>query len=116
MNRFELLFSAIRVPVDFILIILAGLLSYQIRISSFAIEARPFLYNLSNTWYNGFVLVFAVITIIIMAFSGMYITKRTRTIVVEFYRILSSVSTTTLLIILYYYIIECQVLRTMLSS
>lgn len=103
MNRFELLFSAIRVPVDFILIILAGFLSYQIRISNFAIEARPILDNLRNSWYNGFVLVFAVITIIILAFSGMYITKRTRTIVVEFYRILSSVSTTILIIILYYF-------------
>ena len=103
MNRFELLFSAIRVPVDFVLIILAGFLSYQIRISSFAVEARPILYDLSNSWYNGFVLVFAIITIIILAFSGMYITKRTRTIVIEFYRILSSVSTTTLIIILYYF-------------
>lgn len=103
MNRFELLFSAIRVPVDFVLIILAGFLSYQIRISSFAVEARPILYDLSNSWYNGFVLVFAIITIVILAFSGMYITKRTRTIVIEFYRILSSVSTTTLIIILYYF-------------
>ena len=52
MNRFELLFSAIRVPVDLILIILAGFLSYQIRISSFAVEARPIVYNLSNSGYT----------------------------------------------------------------
>ncbi|MGA1046458.1 MAG: sugar transferase [Minisyncoccia bacterium] len=103
MNRFELLFSAIRVPVDLILIILAGFLSYQIRISSFAVEARPIVYNLSSSGYNSSVLVFALITIIILAFSGMYVTKRTSTIVVEFYRILISVSTTTLLIILYYF-------------
>jgi exopolysaccharide biosynthesis polyprenyl glycosylphosphotransferase len=103
MNRFELLFSAVRVPVDFVLIILAGFLSYQIRISSFAVEARPILYDLSNSWYNAFVLVFAMITIVILAFSGMYITRRTRTIVIEFYRILSSVSTTILIIILYYF-------------
>ncbi len=103
MNRFELLFSAVRVPIDFILIILAGFISYQIRISSFAIEARPIIYDLSNSWYNGFVLIFAVITIFILALSGMYVTKRTRTIVIEFYRILSSVSTTTLIIILYYF-------------
>lgn len=103
MNKFELLFSAIRVPVDFILIILAGFLSYEIRISSFAVEARPILYDLSNNWYNTFVLVFAAINIIILALSGMYITRRTRTIVVEFYRILSSVSTTILIIILYYF-------------
>ncbi len=103
MNRFELLFSVIRVPVDFILIILAGFLSYQIRISSFAVEARPILYDLSNSWYNAFVLIFALITILILAFSGMYVTKRTRTIVIEFYRILSSVSTTILIIILYYF-------------
>ncbi|MEY3470907.1 MAG: hypothetical protein RLZZ223_257 [Candidatus Parcubacteria bacterium] len=103
MNKFELLFSAVRVPVDFILIILAGFLSYQIRISSFAVEARPILYDLSNNWYNSFVLIFAAINILILAFSGMYITRRTRTIVVEFYRILSSVSTTILIIILYYF-------------
>lgn len=103
MNKFELLFSAIRVPVDFVLIILAGFLSYQIRISSFAVEARPILYDLSNSWYNGFVLVFASITILILAFSGMYITRRTRTIVSEFYKILSAVSTTILIIILYYF-------------
>lgn len=103
MNKFELLFSAIRVPVDFILILLAGFLSYQIRISSFAVEARPILYDLSNNWYNSFVLIFAAINILILAFSGMYITRRTRTIVVEFYRILSSVSTTILIIILYYF-------------
>ena len=103
MNRFELLFSAIRVPVDLILIILAGFLSYQIRISSFAVEARPIVYNLSNSGYTSSVLMFALITIIILAFSGMYVTKRTSTIVIEFYRILISVSTTTLLIILYYF-------------
>lgn len=103
MNKFELLFSAIRVPVDFVLIILAGFLSYQIRISGFAVEARPILDSLSNSWYNGFVLVFASITIIILAFSGMYITRRTRTIVSEFYKILSAVSTTILIIILYYF-------------
>lgn len=103
MNKFELLFSAIRVPVDFVLIILAGFLSYQIRISGFAVEARPILDSLNNNWYNGFVLVFASITIIILAFSGMYITRRTRTIVSEFYKILSAVSTTILIIILYYF-------------
>ena len=103
MNKFELLFSAIRVPVDFVLIILAGFLSYQIRISSFAVEARPILDSLNNNWYNGFVLVFASITILILAFSGMYITRRTRTIVSEFYKILSAVSTTILIIILYYF-------------
>lgn len=103
MNKFELLFSAIRVPVDLIMIIVAGILSYRLRISSVAIEFRPVPYGFSSSWDNSFIIVFAFITIIILALSGMYVTKQTRTIVIEFYRILSSVSTTILIIILYYF-------------
>jgi len=103
MNRFELLFSVIRVPIDFFVIILAGILSYQLRISSLAIEYRPIPYDFSSDWYNSFVIIFAIVTVIILAFSGMYSTRNTRGIVSEFYSILSSVSTTILIIILYYF-------------
>ncbi len=103
MNKFELTFSVIRVPVDFFVIILAGLLSYQLRISSIAIEIRPILYDFSSSWYNWLIILFALVTVIILAFSGMYALKKTKGIVSESYKIFSSVSTTTLIIILYYF-------------
>ena len=85
MNKFELTFSVIRVPVDFMVIILAGLLSYQLRISNLAIEIRPIVYDFSSSWYNWLIILFALVTVLILAFSGMYAIKKTRGIVSESY-------------------------------
>ena len=46
MKRSELFFSFILLPIDFIMIVLAGISAYYLRISDVATGVRPIIYNL----------------------------------------------------------------------
>lgn len=78
MKRSELFFSAIQVPVDFFMIVLAAFTAFYIRNIPELFVGRPKLYNYPLEAYLKIVLVVAPIFILIYALEGLYNIKVTR--------------------------------------
>jgi exopolysaccharide biosynthesis polyprenyl glycosylphosphotransferase len=78
MKRSELFFSAIQVPVDFAMIMLAALSAFYIRNVPEFFAGRPKLYNYPLDVYLKIVLIIAPIFIMIYALQGLYTIKVTR--------------------------------------
>jgi len=74
MKRAELIFTAILVPLDFLMLVGAGLAAYLLRISPWLAEYRPVLFylNLSFSHYFGLVIGVSVFLLIIFALVGLY--------------------------------------------
>jgi len=58
-KKSELFFSAILVPLDFLMIVLAGLAAYFLRFQSLLVEIRPIIYEIPFKEYLGIVLILA---------------------------------------------------------
>jgi len=78
MKRSELFFSALQVPVDFFMIVLAALTAYSIRNVPQILALKPKLYDFPLEVYIKIVLFVAPLFILIYAFEGLYKIKTTR--------------------------------------
>lgn len=92
MKRTELFFSAIQVPIDFLMIVLASASAYIIRNVPEVLELKPKLYHFSFHSYIDIVLVVAPFIIIIYALYGLYDIRVTRKFWKETLRIFSATS------------------------
>ncbi len=102
MKKAELGFSAILLPVDYLMVVLAGILAYYLRFQSFLTDVKPVIYTLPFTQYLRIVLLMSLGWLIIFAISGLYkITGSTgsRRFLREVSRILLACSTSTLVLI-----------------
>ncbi len=72
MKRSELFFSFILVPVDFLMIVLAGISAYHLRASEMATGIRPILYNLPFGEYLLSLVIVAAAWLAIFAIAGLY--------------------------------------------
>lgn len=72
MKKTDLFFSFILVPLDFILLFLAGLSAYFIRFSRFTTEIRPIIFDLPFSEYLKIVVFIAILWIVIFAISSLY--------------------------------------------
>lgn len=106
MKRSELIFTAILVPLDFFMLILAGMSAYFLRTSSFVAEKRPVLFNLNLPIerYLEIIAVVSLIWLVIFALSGMYKIKRSNLLLEEFIKIVIATSTGLVLIVVYIFI------------
>jgi hypothetical protein len=75
MKKIELFFSFILVPIDFALLLLAGISAYYIRFSESFVELRPVIFDLPFNEYFRALLFVIVLWIIIFAFSSLYSNK-----------------------------------------
>lgn len=87
MNKFELSFSALLVPVDFIMLLLAAFAAYYIRISHYVADIRPVIYELSLREYIGTVFIIVPFWILIFGLNGLYNLKVTRRLIQEFFTV-----------------------------
>lgn len=94
MKRSELFFDAVRLPVDFLACVLAGLLAYWIRVSPFVRQVRPVLFDvdLPLREYVGLVVAVSLFTLVVFASLGLYIMKATLRMVEELSRIVAGIS------------------------
>lgn len=92
MKRAELLFSAILVPVDYLMIVAAGLAAYRLRFWEIA-SLRPVVYELPFSEFLSILLAVAVIWLGFFALSGLYAIGTTRRFVDEFAKIFLACST-----------------------
>lgn len=99
MKKSELLFSFLLVPLDYLMIVLAGVLAYYIRFADFVISIRPVLFELDFFDYIKAVLVVGLLWLIVFALAGLYNIHETRKVVREFYRVTLACSTGLMLVI-----------------
>ncbi len=78
MKKSELFFSAIQVPVDFLMLVLAALTAFSIRNVPQVIALKPKLYSFPLNDYLKVVFIVAPIFILIYAIQGLYQIKATR--------------------------------------
>lgn len=78
MKRSELFFSALQVPVDFVMIILAGLTAFVIRDVPQILILQPKLYNYPFESYLKALLIVAPLFILVYALEGLYTIRVTR--------------------------------------
>lgn len=106
MKRSELFFGAILVPIDFLSLVLAGVLAYYLRISPVVQHYRPALFTLDLPFrdYFGLAVIVALVIQIIFALMGLYALRSRRRIIDEVTRIISGVSLGVMLIVLYIFL------------
>lgn len=98
MKRAELVFSAILVPVDYLMIVAAGLAAYRLRFTEIA-SLRPVVYELPFREYFSIILGVGVVWLIVFILSGLYAIRSTRRFIDELIKIFLACSTGVLLII-----------------
>lgn len=92
MKKSEIIFSLIQIPLDFFMLVIAGIAAYMLRTSHFVAIHRPVLFYLPFFEYVGFLIVIGFLSLIFFAFSGLYQLKVTRSLVKEIFLVISSVT------------------------
>ena len=100
MNKSELFFSFLLVPLDFLMIILAGISAYYLRFTNVAAEIRPVIFSLPFSDYFKILLLIALAWLIIFALAGLYNIKGSRRLTAEVYRVILACSTGLMLIVI----------------
>lgn len=77
MKRFELFFTFLKLPLDYLMLILAGFTAYFLRFSEFITQFRPVFFEQNLTWdkYWPLTLITAGGWILIFAIAGLYHTN-----------------------------------------
>ena len=93
MKRFELAFAFLQLPVDYLMLILAGFTAYYLRFSTFFTEIRPVIFKLSIGDYTTILTLVAVGWVVIFAFAGLYSTNPNRKLSNEINKVILACST-----------------------
>lgn len=104
MKKFDLLFTAILVPLDYIMLVLAGLAVYFLRFRTLA-ELRPVVFELPFLQYLKIILVVSFFWLLIFVLNGLYQIGRQR-FSQELIKIFASVTTGIMLIVLFIFFIR----------
>ena len=83
MKRTELFFSTLLIPVDFIMLILAGLSSYYLRFSKFSTSIRPIIFDLPLSDYLPSLFLIAILWMLVFALAGLYNIRSARRLAQE---------------------------------
>lgn len=94
MKRSELIFTAVLVPMDYLMLVLAGLAAYWLRTSAWVAGTWPVLFsiNLPLQKYLELVLVISFLMLVIFALSGLYEIRRPNGILEDGARLLIAVA------------------------
>jgi exopolysaccharide biosynthesis polyprenyl glycosylphosphotransferase len=103
MKKSELMFTALLVPIDFLMMVLAGIAAYFLRVSPLVAKLRPVLFaiNLPFEKYFFLLLMVSVLGLIVFAVVGLYNISPQKKLYKEFLQIIVAASATLLVIVLY---------------
>lgn len=104
MKRSELFFSFLLVPLDYLMIILAGVSAYYIRYAEFFQTLRPVIFDMKFGDYFNALAGIALVWLIVFALAGLYSIKNARTLAKEIYRVVLACSTGFMLIVVIIFI------------
>lgn len=93
MKKAESFFSVLLVPLDFVVLILAGISAYYVRFSGPFKSIRPIIFNLQFSNYLGSLVLIAVLWIIIFILAGLYQIRGARQVAQELRKIFFACST-----------------------
>ncbi|MFH1460880.1 MAG: sugar transferase [Patescibacteria group bacterium] len=106
MKKSELVFTAILVPLDFLMLVGAGLSAYHLRTSAWVAQYRPVLFHLNlpfNRYLTMIVLV-AFLMLIVFALVGLYRIKPVRRLLDDLTRVAIGVSAGIMTLVLYVFL------------
>lgn len=92
MKRTELIFNALLVPIDFLMLVIAGIFAYSSRFSPGLSSFRPIVFNLSFSHYMEIVFAVSPVFIISFALIGLYNLSVVRKFWKEIFQIIVGVS------------------------
>lgn len=101
MKKADLVFSALLVPIDFIMLVLAGVFAYLLRFSQFFQNLRPIIFDLPFEKHFGLVLIIAFFFLGLFALAGLYKIRFPRRVFKEFPRIVITISAGMALVIVF---------------
>jgi exopolysaccharide biosynthesis polyprenyl glycosylphosphotransferase len=101
MKKSEFIFSLILVPVDFLMIFLAGLSAYYLRFSKFTTDIRPVIFDFNIASYSQILLVVSVLWLVVFAIVGLYAISGPRKLAQEIYRVFLGCALGLALIVVY---------------
>jgi exopolysaccharide biosynthesis polyprenyl glycosylphosphotransferase len=103
MKQSELIFTAILVPLDYLMLVAAGLAAYFLRTSNWVANWRPVLFsiNLPFERYFGLVLLISIFLLALFAISGLYKIRRANGILEDLAHIFIATSAGLALVIIY---------------
>ncbi len=106
MKRADLLFTSILLPLDFLMIILAGFSAYGLRVSPWVSQYRPVLFSLSLPFEKYFLLVlgFSFFLLLVFALVGLYKIKPVRSLWDDFFKIIIALSAGIIVLVFYIFV------------
>jgi exopolysaccharide biosynthesis polyprenyl glycosylphosphotransferase len=93
MKKFELTFTFLQVPIDYLAVMLAGFAAYSLRFTEYMKSIRPVLFNIPWDKYWPVVLLVSAVWVLIFALAGLYNTYPARRMARDFSRIIFACST-----------------------
>lgn len=93
MKRFELIFTFLQLPVDYGMVVLAGVSAYALRHTELITAVRPIRFDLPWERYWPTVVLVALGWLVIFALSGLYNSDPNRKLAKDFTRIVTACST-----------------------
>jgi len=99
MKKSDLTFSAVLVPIDYLMVILAATAAYFLRYVDWIQQIRPVIFNLEFPAFFSYVWWIAIVWLLIFAVAGLYNTKRPGKIFEEMGKIFLACSTGMLAVI-----------------
>jgi FlaA1/EpsC-like NDP-sugar epimerase len=100
MKKFDLLISILLIPLDYIMLLVAGFISYSLRYQELVTQVRPVFFDVSFSTYLSSLALVALLALIVFAWSGLYNVKVSIQSFDEFKKVFLAVSTTFLVIII----------------
>jgi exopolysaccharide biosynthesis polyprenyl glycosylphosphotransferase len=104
MKKAELVLSFLLVPLDYLMIVLAGLTAYFIRFSETATAIRPVIFELPFVQYFQGLLIISGLCLPIFALAGLYTIRSARKLTKESYRVVLACSTGLVLVVVIIFI------------
>jgi exopolysaccharide biosynthesis polyprenyl glycosylphosphotransferase len=101
MKKSDFIFNAILVPVDFLMLSVAGFAAYFLRLSPVVSDWRPVLFNLPILYYLSLTAALAAFFVIVFAISGFYKARIKRSQIEEFFQAIVSISAGMMIIIIF---------------
>lgn len=100
MKRFDFVFTILQVPLDYLMLVVAGLASYSLRYQGLVTQVRPVFFDVSYVDFVRLLFGVALIGILVFAWSGLYRSERVLHSAEEFRKIFLAVSTTLLIVVI----------------
>jgi len=70
MKRSEIIFSLVQIPLDFLAVLLAGIVAYGLRFSPYVKQLRPVLFNLPFDQYLNFLFIGGAVSVLFFFFTA----------------------------------------------